>query len=408
MKVRWVLSILLLVFAGGNSVAQRDFRSAFIVRIDGDTLNGEADFSNGVNHFKLCRFRAGSDITEYKPEDLAAYGFRNDRFFVSRPVEAGGPRVFVELIVKGEVSLYRHLDDFYLEKDTSFVQLTNPSVRTRKDGNEIVHRSRKYRGVANLMMGNCPDVRKEIETLNLNERSLTELVEHYNQCKNVSWVSYKGKKPWIKSQWGVEAGFSSSSFTAVHGTYSNSYLNGPYTNSQTWIAGITLDILSPRINESMFIRTGASFTHPKYYGYNQYQSGSTLNTNYVTLDISQLKVPLGVAWRILAGKYKPYIMGGLMNSIVLQSSTRWLNEAETNGVMEVTEQEAAGVNAYQMGFWGGLGVARTMGGSLEGSLEIRFEKISGILQSDFQTGPLSVEVKSDITYFQVVAGIRFK
>lgn len=404
---RLIIGFAILV-AAGTAVAQRDFRNAFILNPAGDTIRGEADFGNAINHFKLCRFRLHDVVSEYGPDDLSGYGFTNDRFFVSRVLEANGARVFAELIVRGEVSLYRYGDDFFLEKGTEFVMLTNPTVRTSTNGNEVVRRSGKYKGIANMMMGTCPDVRKEIGRLSLNERSLTEVVEHYNQCKGVAWESYKGRKPWLKPQWGFEGGLSSSRIVVTTPSFGSGYMTGPYSNSNTWIAGITVDFLSPRINESMSIRTGVSFTHPKYYGYNQYWSGSTLNTNYVTLDVSQLKIPVGVSWRILAGKYRPYLVGGLMNTIRIDSYTQWVNEAETNGVLEVTEQDAASVNGYQIGYWAGLGVLREVSGSMDGFLEIRYEKLGELLENNFHFGPYNVEMISEVTYFQIVGGIRFK
>ena len=100
--------------------AQADFRPAYIISVAGDTVRGQLDYSGGRRVNYQCRFREakGVNIITYSPWQLRGYGFPNDRLYQTlrvakslAPGDFSTQRLFLEVLVRGAVSLYARLDE---------------------------------------------------------------------------------------------------------------------------------------------------------------------------------------------------------------------------------------------------------------------------------------------------------
>lgn len=103
--VRSLLLVLAFVkFDAGLS--QADYRKGFVV-VNEDTVQGWVSYRENDNLYKQCYFKAttGQKPVTYTPSDIKAYGFENDKVFRSRKITLDSMRVFVEVLVSGQVSL---------------------------------------------------------------------------------------------------------------------------------------------------------------------------------------------------------------------------------------------------------------------------------------------------------------
>lgn len=403
MRILACLSFLVLQVALPG-FAQSDFRDGYIVTAEGDTVRGKVNYASGL--YKECRFRSTERDETFTPSQLRGYGFHEDKIFVSRspdPAKPDSVLVFFEVIVRGTVSLYRLEGAFFLEKGADFVRLTNPTEKVKINGEEVTRRSRRFAQIANMMVADCPETKKMVEKLGLNERNLTELVETYNRCKGNEFVSFKAKKPWLKTVIGVEAGVSYSTLKVDVTSYENNYLSGTYEASVTPLGGLKLEFSSPRLKENMAFLTGVYYTNPKYYNYSTYPVVGGVQYNYVSIDVSQFKIPLGVRFELLPTRYAPYIIAGLMNTLLASSNTSWISETESNGLVTFNESEAVILTSYQPGVFFGCGVTRNLSSRLFGFVEFRYESLKELFIPSYNLS----EVNSSVSYFQLTAGIRF-
>lgn len=115
------LLFLGLLFSIVSVLAQTEFRKAYIVKSNNDTLYGEIEYRSDNKMAEVCRFRLSENATEtnYSPSDLLEYRFIDSKYYVSK--DLNGKKVFLEFLLKGQINLYYLNDDigehYYLEKD---------------------------------------------------------------------------------------------------------------------------------------------------------------------------------------------------------------------------------------------------------------------------------------------------
>jgi hypothetical protein len=236
------------------------------------------------------------------------------------------------------------------------------------------------------------------QKINLEEGALTKLVESYNQCKGESGIVFKAAKPWKKVILGVNAGVNVSQLS--FGTYLGyEYLEGDFEVSKSLMFGLSLDALSPRLSERVSVHADVFYLAPQYYHYNQLSIGSTVQTNYVTIDLQQLKIPLGLRYTSPVRSITPFINAGLSSTLQLKSNTDWVQEIESNGVVEIYEPAAYQITQNQFGVWGGGGLVRPISDKLSAFLELRYERSIGVAKS-------TTEPQAQVGNFQIIIGIR--
>ena len=95
-------------------LAQETFRPGYIITHKGDTLSGEVRDLRGATMFHRCDFRRSAEagVLVFTGADIAGYGVE-DQVFVATVIGDGSPR-FVQRLVQGPLSLYRHEARFFV------------------------------------------------------------------------------------------------------------------------------------------------------------------------------------------------------------------------------------------------------------------------------------------------------
>lgn len=102
--------------------------------------------------------------------------------------------VFVEVLVKGYVNLFKFGDIFFVEKsDSAFFELSNDTEVLLVEGQQRRQSSHNYSRMLGLLTADCPDVSKQAYTVPLKEKQLVRLVADYNRCKGSSSNLYRIK-----------------------------------------------------------------------------------------------------------------------------------------------------------------------------------------------------------------------
>lgn len=390
-------------------LSQTDYRNGFIITNAGDTLFGLVDYRVGAKAYQSCDFKSSKDqtVVTYEPNNIVGYGFENDKTFQSRMItikDQPSKVVFLEILVSGLVSLYKLENTFFIEKEhDGLQQLVNETKIVSINGRDVIKKSNQYIGTLNILLFDCLEVKTKVQKVKLDEKSLTILIEDYNRCKGVVSISFKAKKPWTKTIVGITTGLNISQLNFGY-NLGYKHLIGDFEVSKSPTAGISLDILSPRLSEKISLHGDLLYLNSTYYNYTQYNESYSIERNYVTIELQQLKIPIGIRYSFPQRKFTPYFNVGIASTIHISSVSKWLQEVESNSVVNTNEYEALSLKNKQFGLWGGAGIFKPIvNNKLIAFIELRYEQTDGI--APFY-GSLTVDSK--ISNFQIFVGIRTK
>lgn len=391
------------------SFSQGNFREGYVISLERDTLFGSVDY-RGKSAYRICVFKEknSKNVISYKPDQIWGYGFNNDKYFESKKsMDRTGDVLFYEVIVKGLVSLFRWEDTFFIEKrDDDLYSLTNDKKEVFIDNKRVLINSNKYIGTLNLVLNDCEEVRESIQKANLRERSLAELVESYNKCKRSEFTVFKNQKPWLKIRGGLSWGMSFSQVNFSDTDFTNSFLEGDSKTSKIMFAGVSLNVSSPRISERFSFLSEVIYNKVNYYSFTLVERAYSANRDYVTIELSQLKVPIGFRYTFLQKKLSPYIDFGVSGTFHLSNSSRWIHETESgNSVNTTLMNNVVPVKAYQLGLWAGFGIVKPISKKFDGMVGFRYEATDGLTK---RAMPQNHEPSSIITNYHFVLGIKLK
>jgi hypothetical protein len=383
-----IFYLIALMCISQLSYSQSDFRKGFIVNQDQDTTHGLIKYKEGNTSYRSCEFKEtnSQNTIIYKPGDIIGYGYLNDKYFQSKKIESSEQNselVLLEVLVGGKVTLYKFENIFYLEKaEQGLLKLTN-KVESIIDGERVTSQSKSYLGVLNLYLSDSPAMSQaKIFGTTFNEKSLTDLVAAYNKSMNSSTFIYKLNKPWVHARFGLSGGLINSLIVLESSNDVFDHL-GPFKKYNSPIAGATFEILSPRINEKLSFRTDFLFSKSKYDSYNFNTLGGKTTKNYVTIEMTHLKVPIGLKYTFNGKNLSTFINAGLSETITINSKSLWKQTVEYITLFHTYEEDALEIGKSQVGIWGGAGISTSVGKSMNIYLELRYERTDGINGIDY-------------------------
>jgi hypothetical protein len=405
-----LILFLIPIFIAEFSFSQTDYRKGYVITNARDTLFGLVDYREGVKAYKSCDFKKlkEQNTITYEPSSIIGYGFENDKIFQSKEIsikDQPSRLVFFEVIVSGLVSLYKFEETYYVGKSDSDLQLLSNEIKEAFiDGRTVLKRTNQYIGTLNIFLFDCAEIRTKLQKVRLMGKELTNLIEDYNRCQGVPSITFKAKKPWTKLVVGVEGGLNISQLN--FSTYPGyDHLAGVFEVSKSAMIGISLDVLSPRFSERISLHGDFLYLTSKYYNYSLFDNGFSAKRDYVTIELQQLKIPIGFRYTFPRRNFTPYLNIGISSTIHLSSNSKWIQEVEANSIVKTYNNEALSIKENQLGLWGGLGILKSINNKLNGFFELRYEKTDGISHNSFD---IQADLKSKITNFQVIIGISTK
>jgi hypothetical protein len=390
--------------------AQGSYRDGFVITAAGDTLSGLIDYSEGDKPYKSCSFRESmrQKAVTYLPGQLAGYGFTGDKLFETREIRMKGAEpqtVFLEVVVRGALSLYRFESTYLVEKGD---RVLRPLLNEKKEevnhmGVKYISYGREYIGVLKILTNDCAELRSGIDHIRLNEKALTALVEQYNACMGASSITFKAAKPWLRVSPGIIGGVQSSRLGFVTLNQLYEYLKADFEVANSPLFGVSVDLVSPRLSDRHALHAEVSFTSSRYYSYSSYPVSASTRTNEATIRLDQLRIPIGYRYTFKSGALKPFLNLGVSSIFHLAAESTLYYEIKTGDVVNTYTGEVVPVNDTQFGAWFGLGAQYALGPKASALLELRYERTNGI--TPWVVDPQSY-IDSSINNFQILLGLR--
>lgn len=299
MKLKFSLLILLFTFSG-ILYAQTDFRPGFVITNSLDTLHGTIDYRSDLAMSSNCRFKDDDGkVTDFTPNDIAAFRFADSKYFVSREVE--GKKVFLEYLIKGMVNVYYMRDDMgdhYLldREDKPLTRIPYERGVRVVDNKSIHYESTLHIGLLKYFMHDAPQLESSIARIKrLEHRRLIRLAENYHNlvCQDEECIVYEKREPLFKVNLEVVGGVVN--FENVADLNDKYYPQG----------GIIANIWMPRTHENLYFRTGFLYAQVEQSGKKKHHLKVPTHIGYMTPSTYRVRSSLSI------GLFTPSYSGGV-------------------------------------------------------------------------------------------------
>ena len=396
MKRLFIIFLLTGFFT--NSFSQTEFRKGYVILQNGDTLHGYINSTKkNVCHFK----KSDSDKKHhvYNPGELVGFGVANGRYYESKVMPERNETepdemVFMECVVKGAASLYTFNNRFFsLVSDTSFYELSQKS--TPNSGGSFVQK--RYYGILNYQMRDCPDVGRKLIKLKLSMDDLVDLFLDYNTCVSSPYIYFLEKKPKLITKLSIHGGFTQSS---INLKFSDKVLYNSPINASSGMVGTSLNFTWPRATERVSMNLGLMYFFTNFYISSMGETGTRVNYIEGTININELKVPLGLQYSFNTRRLTPFVVAGITGNMSIGCSTEFSHEVEYNGVVTTDYFDLFQPDRFYFNFWSGVGLKYDLKKDMEGLLELRYDLPANIASQYHY-------FNASISHISLVLGLRF-
>ncbi|EMS35205.1 hypothetical protein C943_02280 [Mariniradius saccharolyticus AK6] len=197
---RYFASLLLLILLSISSYGQD---GDFVVLPSQEKVYGSMVNTFDFTNAKSVNFRNSSDqaVNQYMPSDLIAFGLDNGRYFKSIHLPEENEKVFVQVILSGEKSLYKYKKVFYIDDDGKLVKL-NSSYSQSLGAESNTQRSnfKPFVNTLNLILaGDCGNsLVVTVMGAKYTENSLAEILSKYHECEGLEFINHIQEIPLVR------------------------------------------------------------------------------------------------------------------------------------------------------------------------------------------------------------------
>jgi hypothetical protein len=382
-----------ILFISQLCLSQASFRDGYVIMHTGDTLAGLIDYRPGTRNSDNINFKeSDSSVSKvYTSNDISGFGFSDGRYFESKYFnrsDDGSRKLFLEVLIKGKVSLYTNEGNFFIQKgDSTIYELTITRKEILRNGENVTIVTKKYLEILSLLLSDSEEVKSLVPNTVLEKRPLIKLVEKYNSGINSPSVRYESSKPAVRFSAGLSAGLVISSLNVSKGYDEQiSRMNSAYENSYSFISGLSFYVSWPRTSERISLQ-GEIFYFQSEYN----------NTYTVKVSLTQLTIPVGIRYTFPVRRFSPYLNLGILYTINTKTEGNlWLYEKVLGLGYDRTPVQ---LNDYQYGFWLGGGLSVPVTRRIAGFLDVR---------SDFSFGLTGLSYLASINNIRMSFGIRIQ
>ena len=379
-----IILSLLLTLPGLLLHAQYGYVPGYIIKLNGDTLNGLVYYKSDGELSKSCVFRR-FDIAEsisYSASRLKGYGFVNGRHFES--LQVMGKLKFMECVHEGDLSLFiepgKSKGKFYIKhKGSNLIKLL-PGKNTVEGMGEWA----SFREVLAYLMADYSGT--EINNTSYTIESLTNLIKKYNTQKGQIGRTYNltpsshllgdftlnKSKPYV--DFGIAAGYQFA-LLQINNTKKNYLKAGDYYTSPRLVAGFYLSRKTTNAYSNVSYDISALFFNDTYYAFSAYESLSYTYSGDILIDLTGIQVPAGFKIDISDSEIKPYIKAGGMYTFLIKTNyTRIEEEFDLNFNIVRTNVDHHYNITSAIAFHGALGIELPFGLARRIAFELMYQR----------------------------------
>jgi len=241
------LPAVIFLFISVVMNAQPGYKPGYIITLTNDTIRGKILFTSSQRNSEICCLETpeSNKKKEYKPFEINGYRLNEGKYYISKrvPVYSDTLSLFVECIVQGRASFYyiehKNTGHYYIATGDSFIELTEPEQIIDMGETKVFRQPKLYYGKLLYSLRDCPEIKPEIETINLNHKDLISLGQDYHRitCDSGECVVFERKFKSPSFTIGLISGYTISDFK-IGASMGDESLQGCFTGITTNISNI--------------------------------------------------------------------------------------------------------------------------------------------------------------------------
>jgi hypothetical protein len=410
---------------------QINFKKGYIINHNNDTLHGLINDRGGYKNAKACVFKVKNEpVINYHPEDIKAYRMLDDKYYVSRQVDVKGENkyVFIDVLLKGEVSLYHHRKNktmaYFIEKrNSNMIGLVNEEVllRYKHDDNvavlyspTYVFQNKIYKDTLRTVFSDSEKIQDRIGEVEYDPKSLIQITKAYlkEKCSGNDCIDYERDLNKYSPRFGILSGIQLNSISFLpseKGMYSNEETSTIMAkNFTSYPVGIFVNIPLNLINDRLSFQIETIWNERLY----KEELGTTQNfARNIEINTQTIGIPLLFKYQIGRGLILPTIAAGKETAFVFQSKVV-IEEA----VIDQNKPKDLMIHAVTKGGWfGEIGLNFKLGCNLTLFSNVRIQSGKNLIieEGNQRAGYNTVVKSSDFVkeyktnYSTLLVGIKF-
>lgn len=391
MKTR-ILVFIFFTILGSIIWAQTDFQPGYIITNEFDTLKGFVDYRGDIRNSTVCVFKTATSTESqtYYPADIQGYRFIDGKYYISRMITKtdNEVRLFLEYLVHGIANLYYYRDnrgDHYLiEKEgEDFVELTNEQVEVYKNDRTYQIKSNRYIGLLKTTFSDCEEILPKIDNVKFKHNDLINITSEYHTlvCEGEDCIIYEKRLPVISLSVAPLLGFN---YSKIKFFIVDIYSDLDFDSDFNLEGGVSLDILSPRLNEKISFQVDAVMMNNYFYAFSKQENTiiDEITYNDVHIHLFTLKTSFLLKYTFPKGKIKPSAFAGWVGDFRLKSDTHRVLERDYGSTVNRYDYTDIPLSDNSMGVQTGMGINYVIDPLKTLSLQCYYEYIQGNLSSE--------------------------
>ncbi|REE01173.1 outer membrane beta-barrel protein [Marinoscillum furvescens] len=360
-----------------KATSQSVYKPGYIVTIEQDTVSGSIVDQALGKRYVSCSFVAQDSITKFLPDELLGYGYHGGRVYRSSKIDSS----FVEVVFQGPLSVYRLENQFYVEKDTSFLPLVIEKTKVVNDGREVLKTSHHWKGVLAYLISDClKEGNIEVSEMRLNERNLISISEKYSQCREEDYQVFKESIPIVTIQLGAAVGFSRYGVN-IDGRNMVPTMDDKYSSFDPSI-GLVGAFTFNRFNDRFGFQVETHYQKVEYTSYIRFKEGHVEHHDSYIMH-QTISLPVSMKYTVPRKKHALYLQAGVNLDFHIATQAKSSSEFELNNIISTQpEIEPFEVNKNQIGVFGGAGIQLPFKGRIT-DVSLRYMNMRAFNETDF-------------------------
>lgn len=345
-----------------SAFCQENYQAGYIIRLNGDTLQGLINYRGWVQNPKKISFKVKltDNISVLTPPMIKGFGILGENYESAIVESDYSPDITVDLernnestiiddttflktMFRGPKSIYYFKNkydkiQFYIwQNDKYELLLHKESLQHQEEGGTAIVENKKYLGQLTYYLQDCPAIVSKLESTTYTWESMLSLF-HYYYDKTNKTVQYQKATPKLKIEWGAVAGVSQTSLYFIYNYVNDAMAGTKYNPSVNAAYGAYLDLVFPGNFNNWSLHNELFNTSYKVSGtYNTDPLINTVYSVYTSFQFSYIKLNSLFRYKLPFKGRHLFIESGISYGMAIQEH-KWVRSYEkTLGIVKVTE-----------------------------------------------------------------------
>ncbi len=368
MNKKILLSLLFFGLCQSISFGQNAYYDGYIIKSVGDTTYGLIRYRALKSEGEFLDFKntRKDDPIRILKNEITSFSHSNGRMF--KPVNLQSiveyeSRVIVEVLVEGQLSLYKAHHGYVLRREgmTTHLSFANSDKNTMTTG---VLQNVNIKKIGAFFSEGCSKPLLGGLGYRNSDRSLINLTKSFSDCQGAPYKVYGSKSEPVQINYGPIVGFNSSELIfadEITGFPDVNFEN--FERSNSVLFGFEINSTLNKINKNFNLTAGLYYLQKNFYGNNSRQRSISVRIDEdFIFEASYFKPVIGIGYQVIGGNFPLIISGGFIYNIrFARNSVRLRNQVSFDTITNTTTINSSTItddewmiNTNSFGHWFGI------------------------------------------------------